>query len=41
MKLKIYAFLLISFGLHVFLITGLSFITDENKFDQNVVSVKN
>ena len=39
MKLKIYAFLLISFGLHVFLITGLSFITDENKFDQNVVSV--
>ena len=39
MKLKIYAFLLISFGLHVFVITGLSFVTDENKFDKNVVSV--
>ena len=39
MKLKIYAFLLISFGLHVFVIAGLSFVTDENKFDKNVVSV--
>ena len=39
MKLKIYAFLLISFGLHVFLITGLSFVTDGNKFDKNIVSV--
>ncbi len=39
MKLKIYAFLLISFGLHVFVIAGLSFVTDENTFDKNVVSV--
>ena len=39
MKLKIYAFLLISFGLHVFVITGLSFVTDGNKFDKNIVSV--
>ena len=39
MKLKIYAFLLISFGLHVFIIAGLSFVTDENKFDKNIVSV--
>ena len=39
MKLKIYALLLISFGLHVFVIAGLSFVTDENTFDKNVVSV--
>ena len=39
MKLKIYAFLLISFGLHVFVIAGLSFVTDENTFNKNVVSV--
>ena len=39
MKLKIYSFLLISFGLHVFVIAGLSFVTDENTFDKNVVSV--
>ena len=31
--------LLISFGLHVFVIAGLSFVTDENTFDKNVVSV--
>ena len=39
MKLKIYAFLLISFSLHFFFLTGLSFISNLNNIDTNFVSI--
>jgi len=39
MKLKIYVFLFISFGLHFFFLTGLSFISTFNSNDTNFVSI--